>query len=158
MIDPSVPRFPARPASWNDIALICRRICLLRETNRPAAAEQLRRHDLAAAVAAVRPEVDSDAALEQKLAAICAAEAERVANAAVLAELLAPLLLAAPHAARPSWAAEAAPEEAASAFPPAAPAANASRPRGDPADIAHFIDEMIAQEQPSPPPTRRRTP
>lgn len=138
MIDPSLPRVPAQPISWSEVSRLCRRICLLREQQQPEAAEELRHGELAAALVRVRPSVDSDAALEEKLAAIFATEAERVASAAVLAELLVPLL-AEKNIAR-------APAE----FPAAHPMPSASEapmPRADPADIAHFIDEMIAQER-----------
>lgn len=145
MIDPSVPRFPAQPISWSEIARICRRICLLRECHQPDAAEELRRGALAEAIAAIRTTSAPDAALEQKLEATFAAESERVANAAVLAELLAPLIAQqqpASEPGRPARIHEPAGETPALPVPPPA--------RGDPADIAHFIDEMIAQEQPTP--------
>jgi hypothetical protein len=130
---------------------------VLRESNQPHAAEELRRGELAAALVAIRASVESDAALEQKLEAIFAAEAERVANAAVLAELLAPMI--GQHA---SWergtpvslhdvAGQPAPLAAhlEATVPPA--------PRGDPGDIAHFIDEMIAQDRaPARPSASRR--
>jgi hypothetical protein len=134
------------------VARICRRICLLRESHQAAAAEELRRGELAAALVAIRATVESDAVVEQKLEATFAAEAERVANAAVLAELLAPLLVQ-----HTSWE----PGSSARLHEPAgeAPALplSAPPPRADPADIAHFIDEMIAQERvpPRTPPVRR---
>jgi hypothetical protein len=159
LIDPSVPRFPAQPISWSEVARLCRRICLLRECNQAAAAEDLRRGPLAEALGAIRTTADSDEAIQQKLDAIFAAEAERVANAAVLAELLAPLIGQKTQSHDPfgSVAAGVALEAAAppAIAPPPAPAP--APQRRDPADIAHFIDEMIAQDRPPsrPPPARR---
>jgi hypothetical protein len=152
LIDPSVPRFPAQPNSWSEVARICRRICLLRECQQLDAAEQLRRNDLVAALEEARTTVESDAALEQKLDAIFAAEAERVANAAVLAELIAHWERGRP--ARTDSVAGEQPMLSTHFEPLAAPA---PAPRRDPADIASFIDEMIAQERPAPrtAPTRR---
>jgi hypothetical protein len=148
LIDPSVPRFPAQPISWSEVARICRRICLLRECHQPDAAEELRRGALAEAIAAIRTTSAPEAALEQKLEATFAAESERVANAAVLAELLAPLMAQQPQPeqerGRPARIPEPAGETPVVPVPVPPPA------RRDPADIAHFIDEMIAQEQPAP--------
>jgi hypothetical protein len=150
LIDPSVPRFPAQPISWSDIARLCRRVCLLRECNQPDAAEELRRGALAEAIAAIRTTSEPDAALEQRLEATFAAEAERVANAAVLAELLAPLMAQQPavERARPARIDEPAGETPALPAPPPV--------RRDPADIAQFIDDMIALEQPAPRPAATR--
>lgn len=97
-------------------------------------------------MAAMRTASAPDAGLEQKLEATFAAESERVANAAVLAELLAPLIgqhqPASEHGRPLARVEETAGETPALPAPPPA--------RRDPADIAHFIDEMIAQEQPAP--------
>jgi hypothetical protein len=141
------------------VARLCRRICLLRECNQASAAEELRRGALTEAIGAIRTTADSDEAIQQKLDAIFAAEAERVANAAVLAELLAPLIGQKLQSRDPFGAAASAAFEApatpAALVPPPAP--TPAPPRGNPADIAHFIDEMIAQDRQPPrtPPARR---
>lgn len=89
-------------------------------------------------VAALRTTADSDASLSARVDAILAAETDRVANAAVLADFLAPLL--AGRAATP-------------AVPPSRPMMP-PRAAGPPGGIAGFIDEMIAQER-APPAERR---
>ena len=104
-----------------------------------------------AMLASVRAPTDSDAAVAERLNAIFAAEAERVANAAVLCELLAPVLAEKFHlqARAPAPAVAAAAVEPALAAVPAAPIAEKpAAPRAE--SIADFIDEMIAQEKPPP--------
>lgn len=116
---------------------MCRRVCLLRERGETKAAGDLHDGPLHALATALRAPEESDAALAQRVAATLAVEAERVANAAVLAELLAPLLgeMRTPLAAAPRMPSS----------PPSV--ANSSPARVPPADIADFIDEMIAQER-----------
>jgi hypothetical protein len=138
--NPSVSNFPTQPRSWSDLARLCRRVCVLRERGLVAEAERVRAGELAETLAAVRSPTDTDEAIEQRLATTFAAEAERVANAAVLAELLAPLL--ADRAQRPG-APVALTSDSAAPLPPPKPA-----PRAGPLDLADFIDDMIAQERP----------
>lgn len=150
--NPSVSNFPAQPSSWSDLARVCRRVCVLRERGFAADAERLRIGELAEMVAALRGSSDTDEAIEQRLAATFAVEAERVANAAVLAELLAPLLTDA----RGVSGGPAAPGvDSASPLPASIPK---PAPRAGPLDLADFIDDMIAQERPSSrtPATQRR--
>ena len=94
-------------------------------------------------LAAVRAPDDSDATTTDRLNALFATEAERVANAAVLAEILMPMIA---EQLRPL----AAPGAAASEIPaPAVVAPVVTRPtQPRPASIADFIDDMIAQERP----------
>lgn len=102
-------------------------------------------------LAALRTADDTEEVLAQRLAATFAVEAERVANAAVLAELLAPLL--AEHT-RPANGPEGLRTDSASPLPVPKP-----MPRAGPLDLADFIDEMIAQERSPPRPstaTQRR--
>ena len=77
---------------------------------------------------------------DERVAAVLAAETERVADAAVLAELLAPMLAEKSVAERVSVSSD--PETLTRSATPAA------SPRTSPAGIADFIDEMLAQERP----------
>ena len=118
---------------------------MLRERGQTDEAEQLHRGSLQEMLAAVRGPEDTDATLHEKLNAIFAVETERVANAAVLAELLAPLLtdrVAAASSAHAAVVSAAAPSMAAP--PPPSP----PKPERRAASIADFIDEMIAQDKP----------
>jgi hypothetical protein len=102
-----------------------------------------------AMLATVRAPGESDATVTERLNAMFATEAERVANAAVLAEILVPMIaeqlrppissgLAAPGVSQPTVPAT-----------PLAPVPLAPRPAAPrPASIADFIDDMIAQESP----------
>jgi hypothetical protein len=133
-------------------------VCVLRERGLNEEAERLRAGELMTLLAAVRAPGESDAIVTDRLNALFATESERVANAAVLAEMLVPLMadqlrsLASPTATAPA---------AQSPQPlPQAPAPLPTRPAGPrPVSIADFIDEMIAQENPPEPPrdgTHRR--
>ena len=105
-------------------------------------AERVRADEVMPMVALLRTATDTDAAVTERLNSVFAAEAERVANAAVLAELLLPELTGQLRALVAPVAGSASP------IPPPAPVA-ASKPtpprRGS---IADFIDDMIAQERP----------
>lgn len=141
------------PASlWDDVARACRRICVLREQGEPAAAESVRTDELAPSVAALRGTTDDD--VDARVAEILAAEQERVADAAVLAALLAPML---ERSFRRTGAITAVAGDAGEAKPAPSPQATATpaaaampmrRPAGD---LADFIDEMLAQERSAPP-------
>lgn len=130
---------------------------MLRERGQYDEAERVRAISLPELLAAVRTPQDTDASLAERLETIFAFEAERVANAAVVAELLVPLLS---EQLRPFGIATDAPPSPAPATPPAAPmpkASPAARPR--PTSIADFIDAMISQDDPansSGPPEQRR--
>lgn len=132
---------------------------MLRERGLVEEAERLRAGQLPGMLAALRTPADTDETVEQRLAATFAAEAERVANAAVLAELLAPLL-AEQTRLRPleaSAGSSSNPGFSSSTSSPVSPAKSAPRPV--PGNIADFIDEMIAQERSPPrgrPATQRR--
>ena len=127
---------------------------MLREQGDQADADRVQAGPLAELLAALRTPADSDAAFDQRVAVIFAVERDRVANAAVLAELLLPLL-----AERLPLAAQSAAPDAPAGHPitrvtrplPLAPAGIAG--------IADFIDEMIAQENAAGdgPGVRRRT-
>ena len=137
---------PTSSHTWGEIARVCRRICVLWERGDSAAAERVRATDLARAIETLRAESgDSDEAIQKRLDAIMVIEEERVANAAVLAELLAPMLGGSTPA---SFA-------AAAIHPPATlahelPVTGSAPERPRPVNIADFIDEMLAQERAEP--------
>jgi len=121
----------------------------MREHGQNQEAEQLRSSSLPELLSAVRTPADTDATLEERLESVFAQEAERVANAVVLAELLFPLLsdqLRSSSASQVMIPATIVPPPP----PPRPPAPRAT-------SIADFIDEMIAQDSPPERPgTQRR--
>lgn len=126
---------PAAPPDWIGVARLCRRICLLAERGDFAEADRLRTGEFAAAVAALRAD-EGDGGL-------FAREAERLAHATLVAEQLAPLL-----AARlPATAAPAATPRLETITVSTSPAPAARTRPGPPADLADFIDEMIALDR-----------
>ena len=129
---------------WSDVARVCRRVCVLRERGQHDEAERLRAGTLSEIVAAARTPTDTDASLADRLEATFAAEVERVANAAVLAELLVPLLS---EQLRPLASSQSSSPVAVTDL---TRAAKSPAPRAT-ASIADFIDEMIAQESPPDP-------
>ena len=143
LLNESVSNFPAPPLGWSDIARVCRRVCVLRERGHSDDAERLRAGELMAMVTAVRDPSESDAVVSERLNTIFAHEAERVANAAVLAELLIPVLV---EKLQPAFRAETPTGRASDSVAPMLPIEKAVTPRA--ASIADFIDEMIAQEKP----------
>jgi hypothetical protein len=130
---------------------------LLRARGGDAAAEVLRTGQLEDALAAFRTTGVSEAEIATRLETILAAEEDRVANAIILADVLAPILAEQLGSRMESLA------TAAAHTPPTAKAGAALPPskRNDtplpPAGIADFIDQMIALERPAPqPPPQRR--
>lgn len=93
-------------------------------------------------IAAVRAPTESESAITERLNALFAVESERVANAAVLAEILAPLLSEKTNTPIASVA-PAQPDPSPTTTPPAA-----APPKPRRGSIADFIDDMIAQEMP----------
>jgi hypothetical protein len=134
---------------------VCRRVCVLRERGHNEEAERVRAGELMSMLAAVRRPEESDAAMTDRLNSLFAIEAERVANAAVLAEMLVPMIA---DQLRPIGSSSVIqPIVAAAPITAAPPVAKPAAPRGG--SIADFIDEMIAQESPpdrSDPGTQRR--
>lgn len=117
---------------WPSLASLCRRICLLRALGRHGDADALHAEEFAPAMDALRNAPGPLAAFdEERVRLLQAMEQERVANALVLAELLRSLNLAAP----------AAPVEAKPAPAPPVPRVRSSIP----ADIADFLDDMLAR-------------
>jgi hypothetical protein len=122
---------------------VCRRVCILRERGQNEEAERLRAGELMTMLAAIRAPDDSDATITDRLNALFATEAERVANAAVLAEILVPMIA---EQLRPLTASSAAANEIPAPSVVAPAPSKPVQPR--PASIADFIDDMIAQERP----------
>jgi hypothetical protein len=124
-------------------------VCILRERGQAEEAERLRVGELAEMLLAVRSPGDTDATVAARLDSIFSAETERVANAAVLAELLTPML--AEHLRPAATSQESAPVIATVAEPlVTTPPAKTPAPRTTAISITDFIDEMIAQEKPPP--------
>ncbi|MEO7599762.1 MAG: hypothetical protein ABIV50_12565 [Opitutus sp.] len=142
---PSPLHFLSDTSQWDDVRRIYRRVCVLRATGKADEATQLEADDLARALAVARIASTNN---EDEIG-IMVSEAERVSNAVVLAELLAPMLAeylrvhAPQEAAAKSVVASAAVEKA-KVVPALAP-----RPIPDkPPSIADFIDGMLSQEAP----------
>jgi len=140
----SEPNFPATPATWSDVTRLCRRLCVLREQARTAEAETLQRLELEPLLETMRSGGDTLLTLDARLAATMAEESDRVANATLLAELLAPMLGLRTGADEPKTS-------IAALRPAASPVARANaapspKPARAAASIADFLDEMIAQE------------
>jgi hypothetical protein len=114
---------------------------VLRERGLNEEAERMRASEVIPMVVALRTDTDSDAAVTERLNSLFATEAERVANAAVLAELLLPTLS---ERLRPPTA----PVLRSEPIITATPVMPAPKPAVRPASIADFIDDMIAQERP----------
>lgn len=142
----SASNFPPPSATWNDVARLVRRVCVLRERGETDAAETLRIGALASLTTSLKQAADDPASVDQRLEATYVTEQERVANASALAELLLPLLT--DSAPLFGTFAEAKPRVAAMHSPPAAiPTPPPAKPMRRPGDIADFLDDMIAQER-----------
>jgi len=116
----------------------------LREQARTAEAEALQRQELEPLLETLRSGGDTPLTLDARLAATMAEESDRVANATLLAELLAPMLGLRTDAGEPKTSIAAlrpAPSPAARVN-----AAPSPKPARAAASIADFLDEMIAQE------------
>lgn len=143
---PAPLHIPAESSAWEDVRRIFRRVCILRATGKPDEARDVEITELAQALATARISFPLD-----DEAAILAAESERVSNASVLAELLAPMLaerLRSTLAVAPSVMASApAPIRAA-----VAPSKPVPRPPAEKVpSITDLIDGMLSQESPPPP-------
>lgn len=122
------------------IVRLIRRICLLREQGDAAAAGRLQAGELASAVTDFRLKTGPASLSEDKLCALFVGEAEHVAEAMVLAELLVPQL------ARLLPGAGAARTPLFVPIPAAAPAGRLA-PGQSPA-IPDLLDAMLAAERP----------
>ena len=156
LLNRSASNFPPPSATWNDVARLVRRVCVLRERGETDEAENLHNGALASLLASLRQTSDDPASVEQRIEAIYVIEQERVANASALAELLLPLLTDS----APLFGALSEPPMTAMPSPPptAAYEAEPAKPARRPGDIADFLDDMIAQEraEETPPASRRR--
>jgi hypothetical protein len=130
-------------STWDDVRRIYRRVCLLRTTGKTEDADRLENSEFAHALSAAR--IASNSGDEE--AAVLAKEAERVASACVLAELLAPLLAERLRAdAQPFMATQ-------TATVPVAiekPVVTARPPAQIVPSIADLIDGMLSQQAPFP--------
>lgn len=143
------PTSSALASPWKEVATVYRRICLLRLRDQHAEAEQLESTALATALAAAEVAHATPAEFEQRLRVLFQAEEERVHNAAILAELLRPLLFAS--------SAPVAPAVSAPARPAAAPAPrplafNPSPTASEPDAIADLIEGMLGRPPSGPGP------
>ncbi len=129
------------------VVLLYRRIAILRDRGQFTAAEELRAGEFAHALAAMEAEAASAGEVDaaSRLQSILATEDERVANASVLARLLAPMLedLLRPAQESPSAALPGEKTFEADVIEPTPPAAGA-RP---PLSVADFIEGMLLQEK-----------
>lgn len=124
---------------WNDVRRIYRRMCVLRATGKNDEAARLENQDLARALAEARIATNNS----EEEAVVFAQEVERVANAAVLAELIAPMVAEQVRAASPRIPAP----SNNPAAPPAEQIPKAARPHQDAVPtIADMLDGMLAQE------------
>lgn len=121
------------------IVRLIRRVCLLREQGDAVAAARLQDGELASAITAFRLESGPASLSEDRLGAIFISEAEHVAEAIILAELLAPQLARLLPGPGPSRPALFAPLPA--AIPP-----SRSVPGEVPA-ISDLLDAMLAAER-----------
>jgi len=121
---------------WREVGQIYRRVCWLHSQSRDAEAQLMRETQLATAVAAARASPIAPAT-DAQLQAVLDQEADRVATAVALVELLTPILNASPP-----FAGRAPPVRAAAAVRDRPP-----RPSDSPTpSVADFIDDMLAQE------------
>lgn len=137
---------------------IYRRICVLRGVGSNDEAATLEHTELPRALAAARLATDN----HSEEAAVFHEEAERVASAQLVAELMAPLLARQLRAELPALSARPAPAFSSQAVAtpklPAAPApAESTRPPSTEAPgIADFIDSMLSQQKAAPPSSSSR--
>jgi hypothetical protein len=135
-------RHPVEAGSLRGIGRLVRQICLLREQAEPAQAAHLQENELAEAVRELQATQGPEALPESELQAMFAREERRVAEAAIMAELLVPRLVRAwPAASGPAVAGNSRP------VPFSSPAAvRAAAPAGSP-DIPDLLDAMLAAER-----------
>jgi len=125
------------------LARLVRRICLLREQGEPAEAGRLQQNDLPAAIGELRRAEGDDALRDDELAELFAAEARRVTEALLTAEIMVKRLAE-------LWSPLAGPARVAAAVAAAAPspASRPAAPAGPPV-ISDLLDAMLAAERPS---------
>lgn len=145
-----------REAAFSALEMLCRRICLLRVRGRSVEANQLQSSELSRTVTELRTRFGPDSLSEEQVRTIFSRERERVADAAVLAELLGAFMppptsvvaAAADLAERTTAFAASAP------VPPRQPPAERESPDSSSAPpppaqapaIADLLDEMLSQD------------
>lgn len=142
MPNPSLSNFPAPTPAWKDVARVCRRICILRERGQLDDAEQLRVTELSALLATCKTE-SSEQEISTRLDAVFAAEEERVATAATIAELLLPRLASELRSVAGTTE-RTAPATVGNSDTDLTPSPSVAR--AAPTDIAGFIDQMFAED------------
>lgn len=144
MTNSSSIRHPVAAGGLSGVGRLIRQICVLRERADPLQATRLQETELANAVRDVRLAQGPDALPESELQAMFATEERRVAEAAILTELLLPRLVEAlPASTGPMGVAAA----RTIARPPLAEvAARVTAPTGSPA-IPDLLDAMLAAER-----------
>jgi hypothetical protein len=132
---------PIVSSDWDAVRRLYRRICVLRATGRDADASVLEREDLSRALSAARAATDSPV----NETTLLAAESDRVADAGVLADVLAPLLAERLRADAPTPIAAVSAEPASTAVSTLTPLTRP--PRASVPGIADLIDGMLSQER-----------
>lgn len=138
----------AATVSVAEITRLIRRICLLREQNNMLAAEQLEQNEFAAALRDLLLVHGPELLSESELLEIFRTEEKRVADAAVLAELIVPQLVralsTAPLSLSPARPGAAASSARDTSIPFSRTAAAGTSPM-----IADLLDAMLASERPA---------
>jgi hypothetical protein len=134
---------------WGEVALLYRRICVLRARGHSAEADRLYSTEFAQALEAGRSSTEADPDRDNRLQVLLAAEEERVAAAEALAALLAPLLVEQLRGLLPAGAPDLSPARSGEPNPfTETPVAALVRPApGTPPAIADLIEGMLAQER-----------
>jgi hypothetical protein len=135
-------QFSSEKSQWDDVRRIYRRVCVLRATGKNDDAAALENEELAQALSAARIATNNS----EEEAAVLAQEAERVSNATVLAELLAPIL--AEHL-RADVPLVSAPQIAAVPVLPEKTPKPTRSPAASVPNIADLIDGMLSQRAPA---------
>lgn len=138
---PSPLHLSSEPSPWDDVRRIYRRVCVLRATGKNDDAAALENEELARALTNARIATNNT----DDEVTILAEEAERVSNATVLAELLAPML--AEHLRADALPAQVPQAALATVTPEAKPPASRPAPENAPS-IADLIDGMLSQRAP----------
>lgn len=153
-----------KDAAFTTLAILCRRICVLRARGRSVEANQLQSSEFARTVIDLKAQHGADALPEEKIRAIFTREQERVADAEVLAELLAhwmPQVSASVPIATGNAAVTASQSsrsqdgdrlvsQSTAPPPPSAVSgsaqANTAKPASSPPAIADMLDDMLNQD------------
>ena len=139
--------FAATSAARAELGRLCRQFCLTRENAASTALPSLD-EELARAVESVRAQHGSDSISDDEALECLHAEQARVADARVLAELIAARLAQSPATAPSSAPSSASTAPAPRPRTPLSTSAAATAPaRSGPPDIADLLDGMLAQDR-----------